>query len=161
MQTSNSSQHIRSNRLEWHLLAEYALSEITPHNGKGDELTAGFLSLLFRELGIPPECIENTGMAFAGLAKEALVHFKRGRVELPERIRIFSEKKAMADANSAKASAPYHAEPRKGQAPAIPYPGTKMNGGWGYFIVEQFSDDAGSAERARPLVDLYFHKEAE
>jgi len=162
VQTSNGRQHIRSNHLEWYLLAEYALSEMMPDNGKRDELTAGFLYRPFRALGIPPECIESIEMTLTGFANEALVPFKQGRPEQPGSIRVFCPKKIIADADSAKTLVPYYAEPGMEQAPAIPYPGTNMNGGWGYFLIERGGNlSADSSVSSWNSIDLYLYKEGE
>jgi hypothetical protein len=37
--------------------------------------------------------------------------------------------------------------------------GKKMNGGWGYFIIERSGGEAGSSERSSLLVDLYLYQE--
>src|SRR5512139_1785180 len=110
MQTSNGDPHTRSDRPAWHLLAEYVLSEFKSNNDDEDELTEGWLVQPFGELGLPPESAQSIQMALTGSVKEALAHFKQGRLERPGRLRVFCQKKLSDDANSVKASRPEHAE---------------------------------------------------
>ena len=162
MQTSNGNPNIRSNHSQWCLLAEYALSEIMSDNGKGDELTSGFLSQPLRALGVPPEWIGKVEMTLTGFAKLALVPVKPGRQERYGSIRVFCQKKVMDDANSSQTSRPDHAEQSKEHAPIKYHSNTIMNGGWGYFFIERDGNDStGSSVGSRNSVDLYLYKEGE
>lgn len=162
MQTSNSSQNIRFNHPEWYLLAEYALSEIMPDNGKGDELTAGFLSQPFRPLGVPPEWIEKVEMVLTGYAKLALVAIQQGRLERFGSIRIFCQKKMIDDANSTEATRFIHSEQAAENEQMIHHSSTIMKGGWGYFLIERGGNvSTGSSVSSRNSVDLYLYKEGE
>jgi hypothetical protein len=87
------------------------------------------------ELGIPPEWVENIEMTLTGFAREALAHFKQGRPALPERIRVFCQKKMVAE---------------------------KMSGGWGYFLIERTESPCDTfAGRPHQIVDLYLYREGE
>ncbi len=146
----------------WCFLAEFSLGEFMSDHDRRDDLTAKLLFQTVRELGISPDCVENIEMTLTGFAKEALVHFKPGAVEVPERIRVFCQKKMIASANLAKTSVPYYAEPGMKHAPAITYPGSKINGGWGYFLIERGGNlSAGSCVRSWNSIDLYLYKEGE
>jgi hypothetical protein len=160
MQTSNGDQNIRSKHPEWYLLAEYALSEILPDNGKGDELPAGLLSQPLRALGIPLEYLEIIDMTLTGFAKEMLLYYKQGSLEMPGRIRVFCQRKMIDDANSAKTSRLYNAKQAMEHAQIIHPFGTKMNEGWGYYVIERGRDFASipSKESCR-VVEIYLYKE--
>jgi hypothetical protein len=162
MQTSNADQSIRPDDPVWYFLAEYSLSEFTADLNVGEKLMAGSLFQTVRELGIPPEYVENIEMMLTGFAKEALVHFKQGGLELPGRIRIFCQKKMIDNANSAKTSRPYDTEQTLEHAQFVHHPGTKINGGWGYFLIERGGDvSTGSSASSWNSVDLYLYKEGE
>jgi len=162
MQTSNGSQKIRPNHPEWYLLAEYALSEIMPDNGREDRQAAGFLSQPFRALGVPPEWIEKVEMTLSGYAKLARVPVKQGNLERSGSIRVFCHKKVIDDANSSQASRPDHAELTMEHTPIKIHSSTKMNGGWGYFLIDRGGNVSnGSSVSSRNSVDLYLYKEGE
>ncbi len=153
-------QKRRSEDPLWYFLAEFSLSGFMSRQDRRDDLTAELLFEAVRELDIPPECVEDIEMTLAAFAQEALVPFKQGRMESPERIRIFCQRKWMSDANSAKTSMPHHAQRVMEGASAITYPGTKMNGGWGYFLIERGVDlSGGSSACSWNSIDLYLYKE--
>lgn len=96
---------------------------------------AGSLFKKLRDLNIPPEYVGNIEMMLTGFAKEALEHFKGGRLELPGRIRIFCQKKTIDE---------------------------KIRGGWGYFLIERGDDvSTGPSVRSWNSVELYLYKEGE
>jgi len=162
MQTSNSDQNISVNNTVFYLLGEYPLGEFMSVDGEADELTAGFLDQPFRELGIQPETIENIEMTLAGFAKEALVHNKQTGSELPWRIRVFCQKKMVKDSNSVTTSRLFNAEQAMEQAQIIHPSGTKIIGGWGYFLIERGGRfAAGSSTPPRHWIDIYLYKEGE
>jgi hypothetical protein len=135
MQSSNANQESRAKDSGWYLLGEYPLSTFLPGPEKGEEITAGLLCQTMRELGLPPEYIGNIERTLAGFAKEALVYFRHGRVELPGRIRFLCQRK-MID--------------------------KEMKGGWGYFVIERRGYvSADSPVNSPDLVDLYLYKEGE
>ncbi len=153
-------QKRRSEDPLWYFLAEFSLSEFMSDHDRRDRVTAELLRQTVRELGISPECVQDITMTLTAFAQEALVHFKQGRVESPERIRIFCQRKMIASANSAKTSMPCHAHVGMEGASAITYPGTKVNGGWGYFLIERGGDSsAGSSAYSWNSIDLYLYKE--
>jgi hypothetical protein len=162
MQTPNSNKSIRPNNPAWHLLAEYSLSEFLSELNTGDKLKAGLLLQTVRELGLPPEYVENIEMMLIGFAKEALEHFKQGGFELPGRIRIFCQKKMIDDSNPAKTSIPYNTEQMLEQPQIVHRPGKKMYGGWGYFLIERGDDvSTVSSVRSWNSVELYLYREGE
>lgn len=58
-----------------------------------NELAVGLLCQKIRELGILPDCLENSEMKLLGIANEVLQHVKQGKFELPGRIRLFCQKR--------------------------------------------------------------------
>jgi len=123
------------NKPAWYLLAEYSLSEFLSDLNTGNKSMTGLLFKKLRELGTPPEYVENIEMMLIGFANEALEHFKGGRVELPGRIRIYCQKKMIDE---------------------------EMHGGWGYFLIERGDDvSTGSSVRSWNSVELYLYKEGE
>lgn len=162
IQTSNADKHGTSNDPVWQFLAEYPLSEFLSDHDKGGEHTAGLLFQTMRELGIPPEYLEDINITLAGFAKEALVHFEQRSIELPGRIRVFCQKKMIGDANSAKTSGPYDANQAMEHAQIIHPSGTKMNEGWGYYVIERDRDLASNpGKESCRVVELYLYKEGE
>ena len=184
MQKLITDQNIRSNTPVWFLLAEYTLSEIMIDQGKEDELMTGFLFQPLQELGVPPEWIGNIEMKLSEFTNKAQASIKeaartrwatqneiasrssfamtkQGRLERFGSIRVFCQKKLIDDVNSAITSTPGHTEQTVEHARYISPSGTTIKGGWGYFIIERSGDDAGSAERSHPMIDLYLYKEGE
>ena len=135
MLSSNANQEARAKDSGWYLLGEYPLSTFLPGPEKGEEITAGLLCQTMRDLGLPLEYLENIDRTLAGFAKEALVHFRQARVELPGRIRILCQRKMIHE---------------------------EVNGGWGYFVIERRCYvSADSLVNSPDLVDLYLYKEGE
>jgi hypothetical protein len=85
------------------------------------------------------------------------VHDKQEGLEFPARIRIFCQKKIIDDANAARTtSRPYHTEPAMEHSPMILDFGTKMNGGWGCFLIQR---GANVSDDSHYVVDLYLYRE--
>jgi hypothetical protein len=160
MQTSNADQESRSKDSEWVLLGECSLSKFLLDPENGDQITAGPLSQIVRELGIPVKGVENIETTLRSFAREALAHFKPGKVELPGRIRIFCQKKMIDDANSVKISRLDNVEQAMEHAQIIHPSGTKMNEGWGYYVIERGRDFASiPCKESCRVVELYVYKE--
>jgi len=157
----NANQNFGSDDSIWYFLAEFSLSEFLLDRDRSDELTVGVLRQVVQELGILPECVENIEMTLAGFATEALVRFQQGGLELPGRVRLFCQKKIIDDVNSGSAAArPNHTEQVMEHAQMILDSSTKMNGGWGYFLIKRGSNvSTGSPTRSWNSVDLYLYKE--
>lgn len=159
MRSTNGGKNIRSNNPDWYLLAEYALGEMLPDNGKEYDVTAGFLFQPLKELGVPPELIRKIVLTLTGSAQKAGMSVKQKRLERPGRIRVFCQKKVIDNANAVKTSRPDHAEPMMEPVPIQDPSSTILGGGWGYFIIERSAGSADSPKRNRPLFDLYLYKE--
>ena len=157
MPTSNAKQTFRSDDQEWVLLAELSLGDFLSDPDRREEPTAGYLFQTLRELGMPLECVENIAMLVTKFAKESPVYYKQEGSEFPPRIRIFCQKKNVDDANAGRAiSRPDHTEQAMEHSPMILDFDTKMNGGWGCFLIKRggsVSDDS------HHLVDLYLYRE--
>jgi hypothetical protein len=135
MQTPNANQSVIPNNPVWYLLAEYSLSEFLSDLNTGNKPMAGLLFKKLRDLCVSPEYVENIEMLLMGFVKEALEHFKGGRLDLPGRIRIFCQRKMIAE---------------------------EIHGGWGYFLIErEHNVSTGSSVSSWNSVDLYLYKEGE
>lgn len=164
MQTSNANRSSPSDDPVWYFLVEFSLGEFLSIHNRRDAGTTGLLFQAVRELGMPHEWVENIEMTLAEFANEELVHFKQGRLVLPERIRIFCQKKIINEANSMDVtSRPYHTERAMEHTHMLLDSAKKMNGGWGCFLIERGGADSftGLSVDSRNPVDLYFYKEGE
>jgi hypothetical protein len=135
MPTSCSKQESRSIDSTWYLLGEYSLGELSLDPEKGDKSAAEIFSEILRELAIPIEDFENIEMILRSFAREALMHFRQGRLGFPGRVRIFCQKKMINQ---------------------------EVQGGWGYFVIER-SRDASSLDSTefQRLLDVFFYEERE
>ncbi len=144
----------------WSFLAEFSLGEFMSDHARGDDLTARWLFQAVRGLGIPPECVEAMELTLTELAQEGRGRCGPGRAALPGCIRVFCQSQVVAEANSQKTSRPGEAESGVEPAPARPYPGSKMAGGWGYFLIERGENlPAGNPMGLGPSIDLYLYRE--
>jgi len=161
MQTSNTNQNFRPDDPVWVLLAELSLRDFLSNHDRREESMAGYLFQTVQDLGMSPECMESIAKTLTGFAKEAFAHHKQGRPEFPGRIRIFCQKKIIDDANPGRStSRSYHAEKVKEHAQIILDSGMKMNGGWGYFLIERGGNvSTESSASSWNSVDLYLYKE--
>ena len=161
MQTSNATQNFRSDDAGWVLLADLSLEDVLSDRDRREEPAAGYLFQTLRELGMPLECVENIAILLTEFAKESPVRYKQDGLEFPGRIRIFCQKKIIDDADAARAtSRPYHTEQAMERSPMILDFGTKMNGGWGCFLIQRganVSDDTSLS--SHHLIDLYLYRE--
>jgi len=157
----NANLTVSSDDPVWVFLAEFPLSEwLSDHDSK-NELTVKYLFQTVRELEIPPECVEIIDKTVTGFIKEARTHAGQGKFGLPESIRIFCQKKMIGGEYSAKSSRPDHSEHAIETAQSIHLSGTKMSGGWGYFLVERSAASAGVSGGLPHGIDLYLYKEGE
>lgn len=157
MQTSKAKQDFRSGDPVWVLLAELSLGDFLSDHDPTDESMAGYLMKMVRELGMPLECMENIAMLVTEFAKESPVHDKQAGLEFPARIRIFCQKKIMDDADATRTtSRPDQTEQAMEHLPMILDLGTKMDGGWGCFLIKR-GDNA--SDDSHDLVDLYLYRE--
>jgi hypothetical protein len=156
---SNASQNLTSSHSAWYLLTESSLVVFMSEIDRGDWLRAGLFQKI-HELDIPPQCVERIERTLKGFVRETLVHLQQSELELPGRIRVFCQKKLIDAANSAQTSQPCHSEQNMEQVQMIHHPGTRMDGGWGYFMIERggniFADSSMCSYR---LVELYLYKE--
>jgi hypothetical protein len=106
------------------------------------------------------ENLESIDQMLAGFAAEALTHFKPGNPDLPGRIRVFCQQKMIETANSVRTARLYTAEQAMEPEPEIHPSGTKMNGGWGCFLIKRGGSDSEAASpRPQYFVDLYLYSE--
>jgi len=161
MQTSNAKQNFSSNDPEWVLLADLSLGDFLSDHDRSDEPTAGYLFQMVRELGMPLECVGNIAMLVTEFARGSPVHYKHEGSEFPAQIRVFCQKKIIDDANAARAtSRPDHAEQAMEHSPMILDFGTKMNGGWGCFLIQRgVNVSDGTSLSSHHFVDLYLYRE--
>jgi hypothetical protein len=135
MQLSTEKQKLKSNNTEWYFLAEYSLSKYLPDDDAGNELAAGLRWHTSGELSILSVCAENIENIFTRFIKEALAHFRPGRFDPPIDIRLYCQKKMINE---------------------------KMNGGWGYFLIERAEDSSDhSTVSPQHFIELYIYREGE
>ena len=162
MGTSNAKQNFSSDNPVWVLLAELSLRDFLSNHNLGEELLSGDVFPTVQELGVSAECMENIAEMLAGLAKEASVRTKKGKLGFPRRIRIFCQKKILDDAKLARTSRPYHTEQPKKQKQDFPDSEANTIGGWGYFIIERGEGlPPDSSTIPHNYIDLYLYKEGE
>jgi hypothetical protein len=164
MRISNTNPYFTPDNLIWYFLAEFSLSKFLSDPYRGDELKVGLLFQTMRELGMPLECVKNIAMLVTEFAKESSVHYKQEGLGSHARIRIFCQKKIIDAANAAHASSrPYHTEQAMEHSPLLLDIGTKMNGGWGCFLIERGRDDSSTdlSVGSWNSIDLYLYKEGQ
>jgi hypothetical protein len=160
MKKLNASQSLTSSDSAWYLLAESSLIEFMSDVDCRYELTAGPLFQMIQELDITPQCVEKIERTLKGFIREALVHLEQSELELPWCIRVFCQIKLIDGLSSAKTSEPCHSEQNMEQVQMIHHPGTRMDGGWGYFLIERGGNDfTDSSLNSYHFVDLYLYKE--
>ena len=161
MKTSNAKQNFSSDDPVWVLLADLSFRDFLSDPERGGEPTAGYLLQTMRELGMPLECVENIAMLVTEFARELPVRYQHEGLEFPGRIRIFCQKKIIDDTNAAHAtSRPYPTEQAMEHSPMILDFGTKMNGGWGSFLIKRGGNVSYDASlSAYYSVDLYLYRE--
>jgi hypothetical protein len=104
MNRPNMNKKYPSDDPAWYFLAEYSFSDLMPDQDEKDEFTTGLLFQTMQEMGISIEFIDRFELTLRSFAMEALSNFKQGRLELPERVRIFCQKKWIDDARVAISS---------------------------------------------------------
>lgn len=162
MPTLNVKKTFGSDDPVWVLLAELSLREFLSDQDRSDEPAAGSLFQTLQEFRMSPECMEHIAGMLAGLAKEASLRTKPGKIELPGRIRIFCQKKILDDVKSVKTSGSCHPEQPEKQKQSFPDSGGNKIGGWGYFMIERGEDlPPDSSAIPHNFIDLYLYKEGE
>lgn len=162
MQTANINQKSRTIDPVWHLLAEYSLHEFVGDEEKGDELVDSLLFQTIQELGIPHERFKNIESALTVFVKKSTVHLNRVKSKFSIYIRIFCQKKTIADVNSPKISRSSYTEQTMEPTQIVQNADTKLNEGWGYFLVERGEGFlADSSMGSDHFVDLYLYQEGE
>jgi hypothetical protein len=143
----------------WYYLAEYSLSDLMADQDAEDEFTSGRLFQTMPEMGISIEFMDSIELTLRSFVMEALANFKPGRLELPERVRIYCQKKMVEDARVAIASGFSQLDPTLENESIIRHFETNMGGGWGYFLIERRGYQTGSSAYSSNSVDLYLYKE--
>lgn len=162
MQKPNENPKIRSTDPVWHLLAEYSLGEFISSHDKHDRVRSGWLFQTVQELCIPPAYVANIEITLKGFTKDTAVYSLQGKEESPGLIRIFCQENVIANPGSGKTSLPYPAEPGMERPPTIPWSSTKMNGGWGYFLIERRRNPStDSSVSSISSIELYLYREGE
>lgn len=138
MLKSNAKQSFNSDNSEWVLLSELPSIDFLLDQDRREESLVRSLFQTLQELGMLPKDMDNIARTLTDIAKEASVRTKNGRLEVPRRIRIFCQKKILADANIAKALR----HPQAGMEQKQNFLDSRTNtiGGWGYFMIERGED---------------------
>lgn len=162
MRISNANPNSISDDPVWYFLEEFSLSEFMPDQDIRDELTTGLLFQTVQFLGMPPECVENIEKALTGFVEDALLHFTHGKLQMSGCIRVFCQEKMLDLVNSTKSSRPNNTGQAIEPAPIICHSNQKINGGWGYFLIERRENlSASSSASSGDSIDLYLYKEGE
>jgi hypothetical protein len=160
MQTSNDTLNSRSTDPEWCFLGEHPLNELMVETDNRDRTNTRLLFQTIRDLGIPPECLNNIERTLTGFAKEAMARLNQGRLESPVYIRLFCQKKTVEDVNSAKSASQFNAELTIEPNQIIHQPDAGINGGWGCFLIKRGRNDSEDASpSSHYFVDLYLYRE--
>ncbi len=160
MLTTNAIPKPSADDQGWVFLVEHSINDFTVANERGDDGTAGSLLPTVRDLGIPPECLKKMVRTLIEFAGQMIVPFNQGKAEYPLVIRLFCQKKLKDETRSEKTSRHLDTDHDKDHASFIHHPGSKMNGGWGYFLIERGGDvSASGSETSQKTVDLYLYKE--
>jgi len=162
MQTENDNQNIGFNNPEWYFLAEYPLNEF-----KLDMDTAGVTGTRWpfqsiNDLCVDPALLFNIKGKLFGIARDTIAQFHAGCTESPVFVRFFCQKKILDGVNSAKSLNQFTAEETHEPAQGIRHQNGKVNGGWGYFLVERGGvSRPGASGNTHYCVDVYLYKEGE
>jgi hypothetical protein len=159
MNRPNTNKKYQSDDPVWYFLAEYSLSALMPDQDAKDEFTSGLLFQTMREMGISMEFMDSIELTLRSFVMEALANFKQGRLELPERVRVFCQKKMVEDARVAITSGFSQIEHTLENESIIRHFETNLGGGWGYFLIERRGYQPGSSAYSCNSVDLYLYKE--
>ena len=160
MQNPTENEISKYNDLVWCFLAEYSLNKFVVDENIAGQSTTGLLFQVTQDLGIPLEVLKSIERYLIGFAKEAMVHFNQDRLDSPLSIRLFCQKKTIEELKSAKTSSYFIAEPPAELPQVNHYSETKIEGGWGYFLIERGSDfNPASSESTSNQIDLYLYME--
>jgi hypothetical protein len=160
MQVLNGEQDSSFHNQVWYLLIDYSLSELLADHGFGSAHMAGLLFQKMREMGMSLENLESIDQMLVGIAKEALLHFEPGSLELAGRIRVFCQQKMIDAADSAQTTRQCAAELNMEPAQEFHPFGTKMDGGWGCFSLQREANVSGNASPgSQYFIDLYLYRE--
>ena len=161
MEISNANQDSGSENPVWVLLAELSLRDFLSEQDREDGSTTEFLLQTVREWGMPLECVENIAVLVTEFAKESRLHSAQEGLEFPASVRIFCQKEIIDEVNAARpTSRAYPAEPALEHSAMISDFGTKMNGGWGCFLIKRGGNVSNDASpRLHHLVDVYLYRE--
>jgi hypothetical protein len=162
MQTTNANPKSRHKDQGWIFLVEHSIDEFMLASHRVDEPAAGYLFQTMSDMGIPLECLKKMVRTLIEFVNQIMVQSTQRKREFPVVIRLFCQKRMIDEACVAKTSRPYDTEQALEHAPFIHHPGTKMNGGWGYFLIERGNHvPTGGSGSSQKTVDLYLYKEGE
>ena len=162
METSDANQRNKANDPEWQFLAEFPLNELLSDREKGFDRTVELMLQTMRESGMLLDCHGYINLTLKEFIKKAQAHIEQGSFGWSGRMRLFCQKKLFEDANSAKNSRLSIAEPASEYRQGDDLLGAKMDGGWGYYVIERGRDPARApGEEACRVTELYFYKEGQ
>lgn len=160
MQTLNAKRNLNYNDTGWVILAELPFMDFLSDQDQTDGPVVTSMFQTLRELGMSPDDTENIAWTVARFSREALVPTRQGRLEFPEWIRIFCQKKMIDDVNATVSSRP--SEQDKQQNQMLPDFAVGRIGGWGYFMIERGEDlRSDSSAISKSYIDLYLYKEGD
>ncbi len=141
----------------WYLLVEFSQEEFLSDRSRSVGLRAGFLSLLLQELDTLPEWAASLEALLARFAKEVWEYGEQGG-----HVRVFCQRKIIDEGYLEREASQLDRSGKRMERPqAIPDPGKKINGGWGYYAIEKGRDltDAAYTEPC-PIIEIYVYRES-
>ena len=163
MQIPDAHPYCSPDDSEWYLLTEWPLSEFLSDLDQKDVLSTRLLFQAVRRLVMPSGCVEKIEMTLAEFAKEDWGRRKPGERGGLGQVRVFCQRKIIDAERSGYASLqPHSAGQATEQAPMLFNLEKKLNGGWGFFLIERGGiHSPGFAARMGDSVDVYLYKEGE
>jgi hypothetical protein len=139
----------------WRFLIAFPLADFLSDRNRQCDLTAGFLYQALIKLDISPECLADIDRTLTDFAGEKWRNFQQGGHDYPGQVRFFCQRKSIGGLAALQPDPHDHTIQN-----ALVFPGlnTKINGGWGFFLIARGGDvDLGPAN----LVDVYLYREGE
>ncbi len=162
MRTANDKNDPKSNGPIWEYLAEYPLNELLVDMDLRDKPEEGLLVRSIRELGIQLELVDVIERKLIGFASQALMQLNQRRFEAPTYVRLYCQKETPDDSNPVNMLDRHKSRQTLESAQIIDRRKPKINGGWGYFLVERgVSSKTGTSATLLNWVDLYLYQEGE
>lgn len=161
MQTINHNSKSSDDNHIWLLLSEFSLSEFPLDEDIAVELSLGWIFQTMREFGLPWELTNQIEMPLSWTLRKAINCFNRC-TNRSIGIRLFCQPRMMVEIRQAKTSQSPLTQQIMEPSENLRSPGDKMNGGWGYFLVESGGDITRTSYMDHnQVVEVYLYQEGE